>query len=427
MVGVGVDDAVDGLGSEASVGDYGGVDVGGMGAGNFGMDLSQTGPADAAYGGHETVAQAVAANVDDPDIGLAFARENISYGPKSSFLGMEVQPYTDLTDQDLALIEEYEYGFPLSEVDASAGGDTPQDNRWDFINPPVVQPPVQPVAPVAPTISYEDSVLFNFTPRERRNYLLNQINMGMDPTRGYTGPDGVYVDLTTVYPDIFSAPSDYVTFPDRGIIGWEDDGTTLPKDLEFRLPSHEGFELPPGTRDPKTGRIYSRDTSWLIPPPAGSFNTMWMEPHIHPITGEIAYANSGGWTIDPEIYNQLKTEGAEMRGGGYVDDYRMNRGGIMNIRDEEGRVIGVQDDAADEMNRIRYHSGRDARDERFRVAARERDAREEMDRLRREARYEDVHGRGLRTFGHGGGVGSLAPVARNMFRKRRLPRAGMVM
>ncbi len=154
---------------------------------------------------------------------------------------------------------------------------------------------------------------------------------------------------------------------------------------------------------------------------------MWMEPHIHPITGEIAYANSGGWTIDPEIYNQLKTEGAEMRGGGYVDDYRMNRGGIMNIRDEEGRVIGVQDDAADEMNRIRYHMGRDARDERFRVAARERDAREEMDRLRREARYEDVHGRGLRTFGHGGGVGSLAPVARNMFRKRRLPRAGMVM
>jgi len=353
-----VDVGVDGTG-------FGGVEedesVGGMGAGNFGMDLSQTGPADAAYGGHETVAQAVAANVNDPDIGLAFARENISYGPKSSFLGMEVQPYTDLTDQDLALIEEYEYGFPLSEVDASAGGDTPQDNIWDFINPPVVQPPVQPVAPVAPTTSYEDSVLFNFTPRERHSYLLNQINMGMDPTRGYTGPDGVYVDLTTVYPDIFNP--DYVTFPDIG------------------------------------------------------------RPSIPPIE-----------TTQPML---------PMSGGGYVDDYRMNRGGIMdlrephrynrggnvmrNIRDEEGRVIGVQDDAADEMNRIRYHSGRDARDERFRVAARERDAREEMDRLRREARYEDVHGRGLRTFGHGGGVGSLAPVARNMFRKRRLPRAGMVM
>ena len=194
---------------------------------------------------------------------------------------------------------------------------------------------------------------------------------------------------------------------------------------------------------------------------------MGMEPHIHPITGEIAYANSGGWTIDPEIYNQLKTEGdgvmprmtlgdpggydlnpvtgdyidGGFKYGGYVDDYRMNRGGIMdlrephrynrggnvmrNIRDEQARVIGVQDDAADQMNRIRYHSGRDARDERFRVAARERDARAEMGRLRGEARYEDMHGRGPRLFNQGG-VASLAPVARNMFRKRRLPRAGMV-
>jgi hypothetical protein len=230
-----------------------------------------------------------------------------------------------LTDKGQDVIDAREEEQGLTTI----GGDTPQDNRWDFINPPVVQPPVQPVQPVAPTTSYEDSVLFNFTPRERRNYLLNQIEMGMDPTRGYTGPDGVYVDFTAIYPDIF--------YPDQ----------------------------------------------------------VFTQPML--------------------------------RGGGYVDDYRMNRGGIMNIRDEEGRVIGVQDDAADEMNRIRYHSGRDARDERFRVAARERDAREEMDRLRREARYEDVHGRGLRTFGHGGGVGSLASVARNMFRKRRLPRAGMVM
>ena len=92
-------------------------------------------------------------------------------------------------------------------------------------------------------------------------------------------------------------------------------------------------------------------------------------------------------------------------------------GNVMrNIRDEEARVIGVQDNAADEMNRIRYHSGRAAQDERFRVAARELDAREEMGRLR---------GEGARAFNQGG-VASLAPVARNMFRKRRLPRAGMV-
>ena len=109
------------------------------------------------------------------------------------------------------------------------------------------------------------------------------------------------------------------------------------------------------------------------------------------------------------------------------EPHRYNRGGnvMRNIRDEQARVIGVQDDAADEMNRIRYHSGRDARDERFRVAARERDARAEMGRLRGEARYEDMHGRGPRLFNQGG-VASLAPVARNMFRKRRLPRAGMV-
>ena len=221
--------------------------------------------------------------------------------------------------------------------------------------PPVVEPPViDPITQPGPTTSYEDSILFNFTPRERHSYLLNQINMGMEPTRGYTGPDGVYVDLTTVYPDIFNP--DYVTFPDIG------------------------------------------------------------RPSIPPIE-----------TTQPML---------PMSGGGYVDDYRMNRGGIMdlrephrynrggnvmrNIRDEQARVIGVQDDAADQMNRIRYHSGRDARDERFRVAARERDAREEMGRLRGEARYQ-----GARAFNQGG-VASLAPVARNMFRKRRLPRAGMV-
>ena len=371
MIGdVGPDDG-QGVGAEV------GEDVGGESAGVFGMDLSQTGPAHGNYGSHETVAQAVAANVSDPAIAAEFGRENISYGPGKSFLGIQVYAESRLTDIDRALIEDLEYGFPISEADTSAE-DATFPSMYDPA-PPVVEPPViDPITQTGPTISYEDSILFNFTPRERHSYLLNQINMGMEPTRGYTGPDGVYVDLTTVYPDIFNP--DYVTFPDI-------DRPSIP-DGNYRSPIDEI------TVD---------------------------RPSI------------------PEVFTQPMLP---MSGGGYVDDYRMNRGGIMdlrephrynrggnvmrNIRDEQARVIGVQDDAADEMNRIRYHSGRDARDERFRVAARERDAREEMGRLRGEARYEDMRGRGPRAFGHGGGVASLAPVARNMFRKRRLPRAGMV-
>ena len=390
----------------------------------------------------------------------------------TSFMGISITPNSAYEDElENTEIGNYTdasgmmHGISVTDSfggDGSAAFPSMYDPAPPVVEPPVIQPPAtQP----GPTTSYEDSILFNFTPQERRSYLLNQINMGMEPTRGYTGPDGIFVDLTTVYPDIFSPnlrlPNEItVDQPDFTEVKVGDWG--MNPDYDYDYP-----ELPAGTRDPQTGRIYSRDTSWLIPPPAGSINTTWHEPHIHPITGEIAYANSGGWTIDPEIYNQLKTEGdgvmprmtlgdpggydlnpvtgdyidGGFKYGGYVDDYRMNRGGIMdlrephrynrggnvmrNIRDEQARVIGVRDDAADEMNRIRYHSGRDARDERFRVAARERDARAEMGRLRGEARYEDMHGRGPRLFNQGG-VASLAPVARNMFRKRRLPRAGMV-
>ena len=62
-----------------------------------------------------------------------------------------------------------------------------------------------------------------------------------------------------------------------------------------------------------------------------------------------------------------------------------------NLRDEEARVIGRQDDAADEMRRVRRRVPRDAKErmdkraEMRRVGARERDARDEMDRLRRKA------------------------------------------
>ena len=63
----------------------------------------------------------------------------------------------------------------------------------------------------------------------------------------------------------------------------------------------------------------------------------------------------------------------------------------LNIRDEEARVIGVQDDAADELRRVRSRRSNDAQERRDksqqmkRVSSRERNARDEMTRLRGEA------------------------------------------
>jgi hypothetical protein len=70
---------------------------------------------------------------------------------------------------------------------------------------------------------------------------------------------------------------------------------------------------------------------------------------------------------------------------------KMNRGGMKNLRDEEARVIGVQDNAADEMRRIEGRRSNDAaerKDKRAQVArvgSRERNAHDEMTRLRGEA------------------------------------------
>ena len=76
---------------------------------------------------------------------------------------------------------------------------------------------------------------------------------------------------------------------------------------------------------------------------------------------------------------------ANKPGGGVRKGYR--RGG-RNLRDEEARVIGVQDNAADELRRVRARrphdaaERRDRRDQLARVGSRERNARDEMDRLR---------------------------------------------
>ena len=88
-----------------------------------------------------------------------------------------------------------------------------------------------------------------------------------------------------------------------------------------------------------------------------------------------------------------------MRGGGMakkagpVKKKGMRGGGSMrrNLRDEEARVIGRQDDAADDLRRVKSRRPKDAAERRDkksetrRVSARERDARDEMDRLRRKA------------------------------------------
>jgi len=77
------------------------------------------------------------------------------------------------------------------------------------------------------------------------------------------------------------------------------------------------------------------------------------------------------------------------------------RHGGRNLRDEEARVIGVQDNAADELRRVRRRRPKDAREVRDRraqlgrVGSRERNARDEMRRLRGEARR----------FQYGGGIG----------------------
>jgi len=80
--------------------------------------------------------------------------------------------------------------------------------------------------------------------------------------------------------------------------------------------------------------------------------------------------------------------------GGSASPKKMSRGGMRNIRDEEARVIGVQDDAADELKRVRSRKSNDSQERRDksqqmrRVSSRERNARDEMTRLRGEAEKE---------------------------------------
>ena len=93
---------------------------------------------------------------------------------------------------------------------------------------------------------------------------------------------------------------------------------------------------------------------------------------------------------------------ANKPGSGVRKGYR--RGG-RNLRDEEARVIGVQDNAADELRRVRArrpHDAAERRDKRSqlsRVGSRERNARDEMARLRGYRRGGPLRAPGVRVGG----------------------------
>ena len=79
--------------------------------------------------------------------------------------------------------------------------------------------------------------------------------------------------------------------------------------------------------------------------------------------------------------------------GDRIERVDFNDGGsaLQNVRDEEGRVINIQDDAADELRRVEERRPHDAQEREdkssqlARIGARERDAHEELHRDRDEA------------------------------------------
>ena len=95
--------------------------------------------------------------------------------------------------------------------------------------------------------------------------------------------------------------------------------------------------------------------------------------------------NFAGGGVMPSYFNSKSG-----RPGKAVKKYRegnmvSRRSERRDLRDEEARVIGEQDDHADELRRIKGDRGRNRRDEKLRVGREERDERDEMHRLRDKA------------------------------------------
>ena len=96
---------------------------------------------------------------------------------------------------------------------------------------------------------------------------------------------------------------------------------------------------------------------------------------------------------DAEIRALERLTDAELRALDDNERVDFNDGGsaLQNVRDEEGRVINIQDDAADELRRVEERRPHDAQEREdkssqlARIGARERDAHEELHRDRDEA------------------------------------------
>ena len=96
---------------------------------------------------------------------------------------------------------------------------------------------------------------------------------------------------------------------------------------------------------------------------------------------------------DAEIRALERLTDAELRALDDNERVDFNDGGsaLQNVRDEEGRVINIQDDAADELHRVEERTPYDAQEREdksaqlARIGAREKDAHEELHRDRDEA------------------------------------------
>ena len=225
--GVAVDDAIDGIGSEAT------DDVD-----------DNTGNDDAEHGAAVTAAEAEAAM----DAGLESGA--YGYGNLGAVTGMteeeaagfigHLEPGYTFDKETSAFLSKalgrdinYSYENMYSKADqddidsglTSIGGDTPQDYLLGEETEEVIDDgsssllggrsrrtflpsgfwSTRPGSGLdAKRMSQEDQLLYAASPDERYQYLLSRNKQGLIPPSGYNTPSGQYIDLTLVYPDVYA-------------------------------------------------------------------------------------------------------------------------------------------------------------------------------------------------------------------------------
>ena len=202
--GVAIDDAIDGIGTEAT------DDVD-----------DNTGNDDAEHGAAVTAAEAeaialgdVIANIDpmgyQPNLQAVY--DNPVSPGLESHLDDPKGHYTYKGSYNTPLgIVHYSYmnekGFDDMDQDdidsglTSIGGDTPQDNTW--LEEKLFTSPKDSGSSLF-NMTETDTFLYNMTPEELQAYLSNQVAQGLSPIRGYNTPQGTYVDLTIQFPEIYA-------------------------------------------------------------------------------------------------------------------------------------------------------------------------------------------------------------------------------